>query len=91
MKSLCASHSGRAYVEGRYLNNHRGHLMFVRDEEKSFITADLIEGLTFTGTKATLVQRLRELETGGVSEFVIQLVNRHEKAIEDSTDVFAAV
>jgi 5,10-methylenetetrahydromethanopterin reductase len=78
-------------AQGRYLDNHRGHLMVVRDEEKPFITADLIERLTFTGTNDALASRLRTLEAGGVSEFVIQLVNGHETAIEEWAEVFSRV
>ena len=80
-----------APIEGRYLNTHRGHLMFVRDEEKPFITADLIERRTFTGTKKILVERLRELRAGGVTEFVIQLVHGHESAIEEWAELFDTV
>ena len=39
-------------ADARYLQNHRGHLMFLRPEEQEFITAPVIRGLTFTGTRA---------------------------------------
>ena len=47
--------------DARYLSNHRGHLMFLRPEEKH-VTANVIRGLTLTGTKAELVERVRGTE-----------------------------
>jgi len=35
-----------------YLQNHRGHLMFVKPEEKRFVTADLIRATSFTGGRS---------------------------------------
>ncbi len=35
-----------------YLSNHRGHLMFVRPDERPFITADMIRSTSFIGTAA---------------------------------------
>jgi len=32
-----------------YLENHRGHLMFVKPEERRFVTAELIRRTTYTG------------------------------------------
>src|SRR5207247_3435052 len=56
----------RIYLEyepsdARYLSNHRGHLMFLRPEEQAICTAELIRATTFTGPKAELRERLREL------------------------------
>ena len=34
-----------------YLENHRGHLMFVKPEERPFVTADLIRLTTLTATE----------------------------------------
>ena len=50
-----------AYVEtarrfppqgAQYLENHRGHLMFVKPEERPFVTADLIRATTITAHRA---------------------------------------
>src|SRR6185312_13238731 len=37
-----------------YLDNHRGHLMFVKPAEKRFVTADLIGATSFTATEAEI-------------------------------------
>jgi len=66
-----------------YLENHRGHLMFVKPEERKFITADLIRHASFTGTESELKTRLEALRAAGYTEFAIQIVPGQEAAIED--------
>ncbi len=78
-------------ANARYLELHRGHLMFNRPEEMPFITEDLILSSTFTGTKDVLVGKLHQLESAGYRQFTVQIVAGQEKAIEDWADVFAAV
>jgi 5,10-methylenetetrahydromethanopterin reductase len=50
----------------RHLSNHRGHLMFVRPEERFLVTPDLIEAMTFTGDVETLRTRVEHPERGRV-------------------------
>jgi 5,10-methylenetetrahydromethanopterin reductase len=78
-------------ANARYLNLHRGHLMFNRPEELPFITDDLILGSTFTGTKEVLVEHLSRLKVAGFKQFTIQIVEGHEEAIEDWAEVFDQV
>lgn len=74
--------------DARYLNLHRGHLMFNRPEELPFITEELILGSTFTGTKEVLIQHLSKLQDAGYKQFTIQIVEGHEDAVEDWAEVF---
>jgi 5,10-methylenetetrahydromethanopterin reductase len=67
----------------RYLNNHRGHFMFVKPEERHFVTAELIRQTTFTATEAELKQRVEALRSAGWRQFVIALTPGEEHAIED--------
>lgn len=76
--------------DAKYLSNHRGHLMFVRPEEKH-VTPELVQSTTMSGTQAELVARLRELESAGYDQVTIQLVHNHEAAIEDWAEVFNAI
>jgi 5,10-methylenetetrahydromethanopterin reductase len=78
-------------ADARYLQLHRGHLMFNRPEEVPFLTEELILGSTFTGTKEVLVEQIRRLDDGGFTQFTIQIVQGQEQAIEDWADVFAAL
>jgi len=77
--------------DARYLSNHRGHLMFLRPEERHLISAELISMMTFTGTKEALRDRLRAVASAGYSQFVIQIVEHHEAALESWSEVFATV
>jgi 5,10-methylenetetrahydromethanopterin reductase len=66
-----------------YLENHRGHLMFVKPEERPFVTADLIRLTTFAATEKQLKDRIDALAAAGYTEIAIQIVPGQEHAIED--------
>lgn len=75
----------RAYQppDARYLMNHRGHFLFVKPEERRFITAELIRRTTFTATEQELKQRIEALRSAGWSQFVIPITPGQEHMIED--------
>jgi 5,10-methylenetetrahydromethanopterin reductase len=66
-----------------YLQNHRGHLMFVKPEEKRFVSAALISATSFTASEAEIKQRIEALRSAGYTQFTIQLVPGHEHALAD--------
>lgn len=66
-----------------YLENHRGHLMFVKPQERPFVTEQLIRATTFAGTERDLTERIGALADAGYSEIAIQIVPGQEHAIED--------
>ncbi len=70
-------------AEARYLMNHRGHLMFVKPEEREFVTAELIRDTSFTATEPELKKRIGDLRDAGYTQFTIQIVPGQEDAIED--------
>jgi 5,10-methylenetetrahydromethanopterin reductase len=70
-------------ADARYLMNHRGHLMAVKDIERPFVTAEMIQRTTFAGQEADLIGRVRALRDAGYTQFTIQLVPGQESAIED--------
>jgi 5,10-methylenetetrahydromethanopterin reductase len=78
-------------ADARYLENHRGHLMFLRPEEHAVCTADLIRALTFTATRAELRERLRELGRAGYTHFSVNIRHGHPQMLEEWADVFAGV
>lgn len=77
-------------ADAKYLQNHRGHLMFVRPDE-THITPDLVRSTTMSGTRDELVDRLRELRDAGYGQATVQLVHGHERAIEEWAEVFQRV
>jgi 5,10-methylenetetrahydromethanopterin reductase len=66
-----------------WLENHRGHLMFVKDIERQFITPELIHQTTFTGTEGDIKGRVEALRDAGYGQFTVQLTPGSEAAIED--------
>ncbi len=81
-----------AYVEAarhftpqgaQYLENHRGHLMFVKPAERRFVTAELIRLTTITATEREIKDRLAALAAAGYGEVAVQIVPGQEHAIED--------
>lgn len=70
-------------AHARYLENHRGHLMFVKDEERPFVTGELIRLTGFTATQDELRDRVAALRDAGYGQFTIQIVPGQEDAIED--------
>jgi 5,10-methylenetetrahydromethanopterin reductase len=57
--------------------------MYVKSEEKKFVTAKMIAETSFTATEGEIKARIEALRAAGYSQFTIQLVPGQEKAIED--------
>jgi 5,10-methylenetetrahydromethanopterin reductase len=70
-------------ADERYLQLHRGHLLFIRPEEEPFVTGDLIQATTITGTADDLRERLRRVADAGYDEVVVGITPGHEEMIED--------
>jgi 5,10-methylenetetrahydromethanopterin reductase len=70
-------------ADAPYLQNHRGHLMFVKPEERPYVTADLIRATSFTATEAALLHGIDALRAAGYTQFTIQIVPGQEAAIAD--------
>jgi 5,10-methylenetetrahydromethanopterin reductase len=66
-----------------YLSNHRGHLMFVRPDERPFLSAEMIRYATWTATLPELVERVRGIEAAGFSQIVFSILPGQEHAVED--------
>jgi 5,10-methylenetetrahydromethanopterin reductase len=62
--------------------NHRGHLMFVKPEERPYVTAELVRATSFTAREAELKTRIADLRDTGYTQFTIQIVPGQEDAIE---------
>ncbi len=77
-------------ADARYLENHRGHFVYVKPAERPFVTAELIRRTTFTATEQELTQRIEALRSAGWSQIVIPIVPGQEAALEDWARVKAA-
>jgi 5,10-methylenetetrahydromethanopterin reductase len=70
-------------TDARYLENHRGHFLFVKPEERRFVTAELIRRTTFTATEQELTQRVAALRDAGWKQIVIPVTPGNEDALDD--------
>ena len=77
-------------TDAKYLQNHKGHLMYVRPDE-THITPDLVRATTMSGRREELVEKLRAIKAAGYTQVSIQLMHGHEQALEAWADVFDAV
>ena len=66
-----------------YLENHRGHLMFVKDEERPFVTAELIRRTSLAATEREIIERIAALAAAGWDEIALRIAPGQEHAIED--------
>ena len=73
-----------------YLQNHRGHLMFVRPDERPFLSAELIRYATWTATLPALIARVGALKEAGFGQIVFSVLPGQEHAVEDWGRVRAA-
>ena len=77
-------------ADARYLHNHRGHLMFVKPEERPHLTADLIRATSMTATQSEIRERVATLRDAGYTQFTVQLIPGQEAALADWAGVKAA-
>lgn len=77
-------------ADARYLTNHKGHLMYVREEE-THITPELVKATTLSGTHDELVEQLGRIQDAGYKQVTVQVVHGHEAALEDWAAVFEAL
>jgi 5,10-methylenetetrahydromethanopterin reductase len=84
-------YQGFAPADARYLANHRGHLMFLKPEERAICNADLIRNFSWTAPKAELRERLRALGDAGFERISVQIRHAHPSMLEDWWDVFQGV
>ena len=57
--------------ERRHLRIHAGHNCWVEPDEERFVTKSLIESTCLVGTAMQLAQRVRELETAGLTQIML--------------------
>ena len=78
-------------ADAQYLNNHRGHLVFARPDERSALSAALIRYTSLTGSEAEVIGWVEELRAAGYREFTVGIVPGQERVIEDWARVMRAV
>ena len=91
LEAYRAVYMGYQPEDARYLENHRGHLMFLRPEE-THITERVIRNLTLTAERGELVDRLRGIRDAGYDQLAITLPPGQEQdMMETWADVVARI
>ncbi len=60
-----------AYLEQRWSEIHATHSRFLHPGEEEFITPEAIRAMSLTSTRKEIIDRLKRLETAGLTQFVI--------------------
>jgi 5,10-methylenetetrahydromethanopterin reductase len=76
---------------GRYLTNHKSHLMVVRPEEEHLISGDFIRATTLSGTKEKLRDDIRALKAMGYTTFTTHVRTALPKMVEKWANVIEGV
>ena len=91
MEEYRRQHAAYQPHDAKYLQMHKLHLLGVRPEEERFLTEDVIRMTTFTASAPELRDRIRALGEAGYDQFTIQLVPRHESALDQWAALFETV
>ena len=75
-------------ADARYLQLHKGHLMYVRPDESSLITGDLIRASSLTGTVGEIRAQVAAMKAAGYNQIAIQLTPGNEDALDDWAHAF---
>lgn len=60
-------------LDRRFQEMHLGHLVFLRPGEEKYVTPELIELATLTGSAGAIRDRIRELEAAGVTNIALNV------------------
>ena len=55
----------------RHLRIHDGHCTFLRDDERPFVTEELLRGTCVVGSPQEIADKLRDLEAAGLDEIMM--------------------
>ena len=78
-------------ADAKYLSLHRGHALFLRDDEKHLITGDLIRQTTMTAEVDELRERFQELKRLGYDQAIFHVPPGEEALLEDWVRVMEGV
>src|SRR5439155_23157336 len=71
VKAFRAQYEAYTPPDARYLQLHKGHLMWVRPVEERFVTPELIRMATFNATAAELCVGIHDLAAAGYQQLAV--------------------
>jgi 5,10-methylenetetrahydromethanopterin reductase len=69
--------------DARYLSLHRGHCLFLRDDEEPLLSGDFIKNASFTGTVDELADKVKALRDAGYTEATFLILPHHPDMLDD--------
>ena len=78
-------------ADERYLSLHRGHALFLREDEASLITADFIRRMSFTGSVDELADAIKHLRDAGYTGVSFVVLPHLPEAVDDWARVMERV
>ncbi len=69
--------------DARYLSLHRGHALFLREDEKPLITDEFIRNTSFTGTVDELADAVKGIRDAGYTGVSFMVLPHMTDAVED--------
>lgn len=69
-------------TDAPWIDNHRGHSIFVRPEEHDLLSADVLEAMCQIGTAEELIAEIRELEEAGLDRITWQCIPGCEDEVQ---------
>jgi 5,10-methylenetetrahydromethanopterin reductase len=84
-------YEGYEPADARYLSLHRGHAVFLRDDERHLITGDLIRQTTMTAEVGELRERFQELKRHGYDQAIFLVHPGQEEVLQDWVKVMEGV
>ncbi len=85
-----ALYDGYEPADARYLTLHRGHALFLREDEEPLLSGAFIEKISCSGTAAELADRVRALEDAGYTNACFLVLPHLPDALDDWARVMDA-
>lgn len=79
-------------ADAKHIQLHRGHCYTVRPDDRTFISADLVQATTYAAPVGELADRMRALDEAGYDHFAISVNPGYEdEAMEQWAEVFERI
>jgi alkanesulfonate monooxygenase SsuD/methylene tetrahydromethanopterin reductase-like flavin-dependent oxidoreductase (luciferase family) len=86
-----ALYAGYEPADKRYLSLHRGHALFMRDDEAALINGDFIRRMSFTGSAAELADQVKAMRDAGFTGVSFVVLPHLPEAVDDWARVMERV
>jgi alkanesulfonate monooxygenase SsuD/methylene tetrahydromethanopterin reductase-like flavin-dependent oxidoreductase (luciferase family) len=68
-------------AKARFRRIHDGHLTFLQEEERRFVTPEAIKATCLAGEPDEIIERIRELEDAGIQEVALMAPADYQRKV----------